>query len=154
MTLRRGKAVEYRQGPVKATGPAPVPGRRRCRKPSGATAHRSPRSSPAFLPVPAIRATPAPLSRRTLTGHLPPNTPSSIAAGCPRVQPDGMTFPGHHRGGLPGDAGVSLGWPPVGRGPGTGQVPIPIHIPKGGNQMRPYRFQPYRRAGPARTNPA
>ena len=33
--------------------------------------------------------------------------------------------------------------------PGTRQVPI--HIPKGGNDMRPYRFQPYRRADPART---
>ncbi len=73
--LRRGKAVEYRQGPVKATGPAALPGHRRCRKPSGATAHRSPRSSVAFLPVLAIRAMTAPLYRRTLTGHLPPQYP-------------------------------------------------------------------------------
>ena len=51
MTLRRGKAVEYRQGPVKATGPAPVPGHRRCRKPSGATAHRGHILPQFFAPI-------------------------------------------------------------------------------------------------------
>ena len=62
---------------------------------------------------------PALLSRSALTNlNLHPNTPSLIAAGCPRVQLPGMTFPGHHRAGLPGDASVSLGWPPVGRGLG------------------------------------
>ena len=68
-----------------------------------------------------------PLSRRTLTGHLPPNTPSSIAAGCPRVQPDGMTFPGHHRAGVPGDAGVSQALAAGGPRPGdrTGPHPHP-----------------------------
>ena len=73
-----------------------------------------------------------------------PNTPHPLPQAVHSSNSHGMTFPGHHRAGLPGDAGVSRGWPPVGRGPGTGQVPI--HIPTGGNQMRPYRFQPYRRA--------
>ena len=93
---------------------------------------------------------PAPLSRSALTNlNIHPNTPSLIAAGCPRVQLPGMTFPGHHRAGLPGDAGVSQVLAAGGLRPGARQVPI--HIPKGGNDMRPYRFQPYRRADPART---
>ena len=73
---------------------------------------------------PAIRAMPAPLSRSALTNlNIHPNTPSLIAAGCPRVQLPGMTFPGHHRAGLPGDAGVSRGWPPVGCGLGPDRSP-------------------------------
>ena len=75
VTLRRGKGDGAAPWPVRARGPAPVPGHRCCRKPSGATARRSPRSSPALLPVPAIRAMPAPLYRRTLTGPTPAPIP-------------------------------------------------------------------------------
>ena len=56
-----------------------------------------------------------------------PNIPSSIAAGCPHVQLAGMTPPGHHRAGLPGDAGVSQGLAAGGPRPGdrTGPHPHP-----------------------------
>ena len=40
VTLRRGKGDGAAPRPVRATGPAPLPGHRSRRKPSGATAHR------------------------------------------------------------------------------------------------------------------
>ena len=73
--LRRGNGDGAAPWPVRAKGPAPLPGHRSCRKPSGATARRSPRSPSALLPVPAIRAMPAPLYRRTLTGPTPAPIP-------------------------------------------------------------------------------
>ena len=60
-----------------------------------------------------------------------------------------MTSPGDHRAGLPGDAGVSRALAAGGLRPGPRQVHI--HIPTGGNEMRPYRLQPNPRADPAST---
>ncbi len=106
----------YHQGPMKATGPAPVSSHRSRQEPNGAAAFQI-SILPQFplLPGNPGHASPAvpPYPDRP-DFHL--NTPSLIAAGCPHVQPLGMTSPGDHRAGLSGDASVSRGWPPVGRG--------------------------------------
>ena len=127
MTLRRGKGDGAAPWPVRATGPGACAEQSQLPEAQWGDSPPGPHPSVVFRSYPAIRATPAPLSRRTLTGHLPPNTPSSIAAGCPLVQPDGMTFPGHHRVGLPGDAGVSQALAAGGPRPGdrTGPHPHP-----------------------------
>ena len=128
MTLRRGKGVEYRQGPVKATGPAPPPGSSQLPE---AQWGDSPPGPPFFRSVSPRAGNPghagAAVSAYPDRPNSRPNIPSSIAAGCPRVQPDGMTFPGHHRGGLSGDAGVSQALAAGGPRPGdrTGPHPHP-----------------------------
>ena len=144
VTLRRGKGDGAAPWPVRATGTGAPAGSSQLPEAQWGDSPPGPHPSPVFRSSPAIRAMPAPLYRRTLTGPTPAPIPPLIRrrlSTCPTPWHD---RPGHHRAGLPGDAGVSRGWPPVGRGPGTGQVPIPI--PTGGNQMRPYRLQPHRRA--------
>ena len=75
VTLRRGKGDGAAPWPVRAKGPAPPPGHRSCRKPSGATAHRGPHPSPALLAgtaEPVIEQVVG-LEFREGTGALPPS---------------------------------------------------------------------------------
>ncbi len=63
VTLRRGKGDGAAPWPVRATGPAALPGHRSCRKPGGATAHRGhilpQRFSPCRQSGPCRRCCPA-----------------------------------------------------------------------------------------------
>ena len=78
VTLRRGKGDGAAPWPVRATGPGACAEQSQLPEAQWGDSPPGPHPSVVFRSYPAIRATPAPLSRRTLTGHLPPNTPHQL----------------------------------------------------------------------------